>query len=68
MSEHDECTATEEKALEYLEGWARAKGYSKLLVHACETSVPFYLRVGYRQEGQPFFKESVHFTPLVKKL
>lgn len=68
MSEHDECTATEEKALEYLESWARKHGYKKLFVHACETSVPFYLRIGYRQEGEPFYEDSVQFTKLIKTL
>jgi predicted GNAT family N-acyltransferase len=64
----EECATMEERALEYVENWARNRGYKRVFINACQTSVPFYLRVGYKPEGEPFFKESVQLLKMGKTL
>jgi hypothetical protein len=68
MAEEEECNVMEEKALAYVEEWARQRGYAKVFVHACEVSVPFYLRAGYRPQGDPFSKGEVLLHKMEKAL
>jgi predicted GNAT family N-acyltransferase len=44
------------------ENWARKKGFSKMILHARETAVPFYLKLGYRKVGKRFEEVGIpHF-------
>ncbi|MBK7410770.1 MAG: GNAT family N-acetyltransferase [Saprospirales bacterium] len=36
------------------EEWARRKGFSKMVLHAREVAVPFYLKLDYRKVGERF--------------
>ena len=41
---------------------AIARGYSKMMLHARDTAVPFYLRLGYQVVGEPFEEVTIlHF-------
>ena len=42
------------KIVEYSETVARAAGGEQITLHARETVVPFYLRIGYAVVGEPF--------------
>jgi predicted GNAT family N-acyltransferase len=50
------------------EEWALANGYKKLLLHARETAVPFYLRMGYKKESQPFTEVGIPHFKMYKSL
>ena len=44
------------------ENWARKKGFSKMILHARETAVPFYLKLGYQKVGKQFEEVGIpHF-------
>ena len=36
------------------ERWARQQGHDTLLLHARESAIPFYLKMGYEAQGEPF--------------
>jgi len=40
--------------VEFSERFARENGYGKISMHARDTAVGFYLRLGYEVEGEPF--------------
>jgi len=41
---------------------AKERGYNKMILHARDTAVPFYLRLDYRVVGEPFEEVSIpHF-------
>jgi predicted GNAT family N-acyltransferase len=50
------------------EKWALAKGYNKLVLHARETAVPFYLRMEYKKESQPFMEVGIPHFKMFKSL
>lgn len=50
------------------EEWAMAKGYDKLVLHARETAVPFYLRMDYKKESQPFTEVGIPHFKMYKSL
>ncbi|HMS56412.1 MAG TPA: GNAT family N-acetyltransferase [Fimbriimonadaceae bacterium] len=44
------------------ERWARAQGFREIVLSARESAVPFYLRLGYAIDGDPFEEVSLpHF-------
>lgn len=44
------------------EAWAREKGFSKMVLHAREVAVPFYLKLDYRKVGERFYEVNLpHF-------
>lgn len=45
------------KLMGYVEAQAKAQGFVEMVLHARETAVPFYTRIGYATEGD-FFEES----------
>jgi predicted GNAT family N-acyltransferase len=56
------------KLVAFSESFARRLGYSKIVMHAREAVVPFYERLGYTKEGEPFTEVTlVHFL-MCKKL
>ena len=42
--------------VKYSELWAKEHGYTVMALHARETAVPFYERLEYKNEGQPFIE------------
>ena len=46
----------------YSETFARSHGFRNMMLHARETVVPFYLRLGYRKVGAMFLEATLpHF-------
>jgi len=52
----------------YCENVARAAGCRKITLHARETVVPFYLRLGYEVEGDVFDEVTIPHRKMVKWL
>ena len=50
----------------YSEEWARAHKYKKMVLHARETAVPFYLKLGYKIEGQTFMEVGLPHKKMYK--
>lgn len=38
----------------FSEAWCILHGYNEMILHARDTSVPFYLKLGYKKSGKPF--------------
>jgi N-acetylglutamate synthase-like GNAT family acetyltransferase len=47
---------------------AREKGYSRMVLHARDTAVPFYLRLDYEIEGEPFEEVTIPHRKMAKDL
>ncbi|CEK20076.1 acetyltransferase [Chthonomonas calidirosea] len=52
----------------YAETFALQLGYRKLVLHARETAVSFYLRLGYTVEGEPFEEVTIPHRLMYKWL
>lgn len=50
------------------ESLARAGGYRRIVLHARDTAVPFYLRLGYMIEGEEFTEVSIPHRIMVRDL
>jgi predicted GNAT family N-acyltransferase len=40
--------------VEFAENWAREQGFQRIILHARESAVPFYLAMNYVVSGEPF--------------
>jgi predicted GNAT family N-acyltransferase len=47
---------------------ARGRGFTKMILHARDTAVPFYLKLGYTIEGEPFEEVTIPHRLMVKAL
>jgi predicted GNAT family N-acyltransferase len=56
------------KLVEFAEAFAREKGFTKMVLHARETAVPFYLTLAYKTEGQPFTEVGLPHKKMYKLL
>jgi ribosomal protein S18 acetylase RimI-like enzyme len=57
------------KALvEHSEAWARSAGYRRMVLHARETAVPFYERLGYSKHGSRFEEVTLPHWAMEKRL
>jgi predicted GNAT family N-acyltransferase len=45
--------------VQYAESFAAAKGFHQIELHARDTAIPFYLRLGYSCVGEPFEEVSI---------
>jgi len=54
--------------VEFSEAVAKEKGFSKMVLHARDTAVPFYLRLNYEIEGEPFEEVSIPHRKMVKDI
>ena len=54
--------------VEYSEQVARAEGFTTMVLHARENVVPFYLKLGYFLEGEPFEEVTIPHRKMVKSL
>lgn len=52
----------------FAEDAARASGFAKIVAHARETAVPFYLRLGYAVEGESFLEQTIPHQLVTKAL
>ena len=56
------------RLVEASERWAEKRGYARIILSARETAVPFYLRLGYRTEGEPFTEVGLPHRAMSKDL
>jgi predicted N-acetyltransferase YhbS len=54
--------------VEYSESFARKLGYSRIMLHARETAVPFYEQFGYTKVGVRFVEVTLPHWELTKSL
>jgi ribosomal protein S18 acetylase RimI-like enzyme len=54
--------------VEYAEAWARKAGYRRMILHARDTAVAFYERLGYSKVGEPFVEVSILHWEMEKRL
>jgi predicted GNAT family N-acyltransferase len=54
--------------VEFSEQFAKKHGYSKICMHARETAVGFYLKLGYEVEGQPFEEVTIPHRSMFKNI
>jgi len=52
----------------YAEAFARSKGFREMYLHARESAVPFYLKLSYATEGEPFEEVSIPHMAMRKVL
>jgi len=56
------------RLVEAFETVARERGARRIVLHARETAVPFYLALGYALEGEPFEEVGIPHRTMVKDL
>ncbi|MGI8905112.1 MAG: GNAT family N-acetyltransferase [Candidatus Sumerlaeaceae bacterium] len=56
------------KLVTHAEQHAQQHGFYEMLLHARETAVPFYERLGYRTFGEPFDEQTIPHIAMVKQL
>lgn len=54
--------------VEYSEEYARRRGFGEITMHARDTAVQFYLKLGYEQVGEPFVEVSIPHRKLCKSI
>jgi predicted GNAT family N-acyltransferase len=47
---------------------ARQRGFDRIVLHARDTAVAFYLRLGYQLEGEPFEEVGILHRRMAKTL
>jgi len=52
----------------YAESFAKERGYSEIVLHARETALGFYEKLGYQIEGNPFTEVGLPHLAMRKKL
>lgn len=52
----------------YTEQFARGQGFNKIVLHAREEVVPFYQRLGYEIDGDPFLEVTIPHRRMRKRL
>jgi predicted GNAT family N-acyltransferase len=50
------------------EATARRRGWTRMILHARDTAVAFYLRLGYAIEGKPYVEVSIPHRTMAKVL
>jgi predicted GNAT family N-acyltransferase len=56
------------QVVELSEQVARARGFNEMVLHARDTAVPFYLRLGYEVFGEPFEEVTIPHRKMRKYL
>jgi N-acetylglutamate synthase-like GNAT family acetyltransferase len=54
--------------LHFAENIAKDKGYSKLMMHARNTAIGFYKKMGYNLSGEQFIEANIYHHYMEKKL
>lgn len=52
----------------FSESFAREKGYSIITMHARNSAVPFYEKLGYKKEGNEFIEVTIPHYTMIKNL
>lgn len=56
------------KLVEFSEAVARERGFTRMVLNARDTAVPFYLRLSYAIEGEPFEEVTIPHRHMAKDL
>jgi len=56
------------KLVEFSEQVARGEGFSRMVLHARDTAVPFYSALGYATIGDPFVEVTIPHLSMEKRL
>lgn len=54
--------------VDFSEKWARQKGFTKIILHARNEAVPFYEKLNYQIEGDPFTEIGIKHYNMYKNL
>lgn len=54
--------------VQFSEDVARRRGFQKMVLHARESAVPFYDRLGYTRHGEPFIEVTIPHLAMEKEL
>jgi ribosomal protein S18 acetylase RimI-like enzyme len=54
--------------VDFSEQYARENGYGKISMHARDTAVGFYLKLGYEVEGEPFEEVTIPHRSMFKEI
>lgn len=57
-----------QQLIQFAEDFAREHLYRKMILHARDTAVPFYLKLGYTPVGAPFIEVTILHQAFEKKL
>jgi GNAT superfamily N-acetyltransferase len=68
VSERHQGTGIGRAMVEFSEKFARERGYNKITMHARDTAVPFYLKLGYSIEGEPFEEVTIPHRSMFKNI
>ncbi|MCZ2356961.1 MAG: GNAT family N-acetyltransferase [Bacteroidia bacterium] len=52
----------------YAEKWAKYAGYQKIILHARDYAIPFYEKLGYLKEGEPFTEIQILHIKMFKNI
>ena len=52
----------------YSESWSITHGFSEMILHARDTAVSFYLKLGYKKSGKPFEEVGIEHWLMKKTL
>ncbi len=56
------------RLLAHAEDWAASGGFRLMVLHARIGAEGFYLRLGYRKEGEPFDENTIPHVRMIKRL
>ena len=54
--------------VEFAEQFARERGFTLMMLHARDTAIPFYEKLGYECVGEPFVQVTIPHRVMQKKL
>lgn len=54
------------KLVEFAENWAKSNGYNLIDLHARNTAIDFYLKLGYSIEGDEFLEVNIPHHKMIK--
>jgi len=52
----------------FVEKWAKERGFSKIILHARDVSIPFYDKLCYNKKGKAFFEVGIEHFVMEKDL
>ena len=54
--------------MHFCEELIREQGFGEIYCHARDTAIPFYAKIGYQGEGDPFDEDGIPHLKMTKKL
>ena len=68
VAKQEQGKGTGRQLVEYSEKITLQNGYDKIMLHARDTAVEFYLKLGYEPEGEQFFEVGIPHLQMRKNL